>query len=153
MRQQHLFLFALLASLVFSGCCSFERQWRNCQSYAQDADGLAGCWEGTWQSDYNGHTGGLRAVITKQDDENYYADFKATYFGIIPFRFQMPLNAQEVEGVTNFQGAVDLGFLAGGEYAYDGEANATDFAASYRAAKDHGTFTMSRPQNCVNCVE
>ena len=153
MRQYQVFLFALLACLVFSGCCSFERQWRNCQSYAHDGDGLAGCWEGSWQSDYNGHTGNLRAVITRHDDESYHADFKATYFGIIPFRFQMPLEAQEENGVTSFQGAVDLGMLAGGEFAYEGQADATDFAANYRAAKDHGTFTMSRPATCVDCVK
>ncbi|MBM79770.1 MAG: hypothetical protein CMJ78_04165 [Planctomycetaceae bacterium] len=144
---------ALLACLVLSGCCSFEREWRNCQSYAQDSDGLAGCWEGTWLSDYNGHNGRLRAVITKQDEHTYHANFKATYWGFIPFQFDLPMHVQEHEDGTSFEGTIDLGLLAGGDFSYSGQADATQFSANYQAAKDYGTFIMTRPGTCVDCNE
>lgn len=135
----------LLLLLMCSGC-AFERQWRatcDCPCTGRD---LAGCWEGTWQSEMNGHHGGLRAVITDQGAGVYDAHFKATFAVVIPYEFQMSLLVADDGTVYTFEGQEDLGLLAGGVYTYRGTASATDFLAHYCASGngDHGTFSMSK---------
>ena len=132
--------------------CSFERQWQEATKYSYPEQELAGCWEGTWQSDYNGHHGGLRAIITKQGEGYYDAHFHATYAAVIPYEFQLPLLVTDDGTAYALEGEADLGWLAGGLYTYNGNATATDFAASYCAEnKDHGTFTMQKKRPCAEC--
>lgn len=149
-RLPRLVLMLAMCGLL-TGCC-FERQWQAAKSYAYPEQELAGCWEGTWQSDYNGHHGGLRAIITKQGDGYYDAHFHATYAVVIPYEFQLPLLVTDDGRAYVLEGEADLGWLAGGLYTYNGTATATDFAASYCAENnDHGTFTMTKVQTCSEC--
>lgn len=145
----------ILTLVVLSGMltgCSFERQWQSATSYAYPEQELAGCWEGTWQSEYNGHHGGLRAIITKQGDGYYDAHFHATYAVLIPFEFKLPLLVTDAGQAYALEGEADLGWLAGGLYTYNGSATATDFLANYCAEnKDHGTFTMTKVRTCSSC--
>ncbi len=143
----------LLALLVLPGCSSFDREWRSAQEYAYPENEIAGCWEGSWLSNSNGHNGNLRAIITKQGENYYHAHFKATYAFVIPFEFEVPLMVTEDGGVYAFESQADLGWLAGGVYTYTGTTTPHDFSASYCAAKDHGTFTMSRLQTCTQCSD
>ncbi len=46
--------------------------------------------------------------------------------------------------LITFQGKADLGFLAGGTYAYQGQVSNHVFQATYRAKSDHGVFHMQR---------
>jgi hypothetical protein len=136
---------------LLTGCC-FEREWQAAKSYTQPEQELAGCWEGTWQSDYNGHHGGLRAIITKQGEGYYNAHFHATYAVVIPFEFELPLLVTDDGRAYALEGEADLGWLAGGRYTYNGSATASDFIAAYCAEnKDHGTFTMQKVQTCSEC--
>ncbi len=145
---------ALACLFVLTGCCSFERDWRTCGSYVSPANDLAGCWEGRWHSDKNGHNGTLRAIITKQGENEYHARFKATFAWILPYRFEIPLAVSEEGGVAAFESQADLGKLAGGVYSYAGQADGCEFVATYCASGgDHGTFTMRRSQTCADCCE
>ncbi|MDG2359857.1 MAG: hypothetical protein P8M20_09400 [Planctomycetaceae bacterium] len=144
--------FVLVALSVILTGCSFERQWQAANRYAYPEQELAGCWEGAWQSDYNGHHGGLRAIITKQGEGYYDAHFHATYAAVIPFEFDLPLLVTDDGTAYALQGEADLGWLSGGLYTYSGNATATDFIAGYSAEnKDHGTFTMQKKRPCVEC--
>jgi hypothetical protein len=144
-----LLLVALCGSLT--GCC-FEREWQAAKRFSYPERELAGCWEGTWQSDFNGHNGGLRAIITKQGDGYYDAHFHATYLAVIPFEFELPLLVTDDGRAYALEGEADLGWLAGGLYTYNGSATATDFVAAYSAENnDHGTFTMQKVQTCSEC--
>lgn len=148
-----LLVFAFLAT----GCCSFERNWGCCQNYAHPGNDLAGCWEGNWHSDMNGHEGRLRAIITKQDEGSYHAHFKASFAVIIPFEFEIPITTADDGGIQAFESSADLGWLAGGVYSYSGQAGECEFFARYCAENgDHGTFTMRRlgccTQNCDDCA-
>ena len=145
---------AVVAASVLSGCCSFERDWRSCQDFSYSSDDIAGCWEGNWHSDWNGHEGNLRAIITKQGDDLYHARFKAVFAYIIPYSFDIPLSVSQDGDVALFQSEADLGFLAGGVYRYSGTATSSEFSASYDAdSGDHGTFTMQRlPSNSEDCT-
>jgi hypothetical protein len=144
-----------LALVVLCGMltgCSFGREWQAATRYSYPEQELAGCWEGTWQSDYNGHHGGLRAIITKQGEGYYDAHFHATYAAVIPFEFELPLLVTDDGTAYALQGEADLGWLAGGLYTYNGSATSTDFVAAYSAEnKDHGTFTMQKKRPCAEC--
>lgn len=145
------FAFVCLAVCSLTGC-AFDRVWSEAQHYSYPEHEMEGCWEGTWQSEYNGHHGTLRAVITKQDEGIYNAHFKATFAVLIPYEFEIPFFVSNDGEIYTFEGTADLGKLAGGVYTYNGTSSATDFHSYYSADnKDHGTFTMKKLRTCSQC--
>lgn len=151
-RAQHILLLVGLTGLL-SGC-AFEREWQSATAFSYPDQELAGCWEGTWQSDSNGHRGELRAIITKQGDGYYNAHFHATYLAVVPFEFELPLLVTDDGRTYALEGEADLGWLAGGLYHYGGTATANEFLANYNAENnDHGTFTMQKVYACGSGCE
>ena len=143
--------------------CAFDRKWRAMKraEFADNAaptpaaDGLAGRWQGRWVSDVNGHSGGLRAIITPVPqtvtaDQHYRAEFDASYMGLLRFGYGMTLvtkPGQDAAGSpVSFHGEEDLGRMAGGLYRYKGTADGTTFNATYESKDDKGRFEMSRPR-------
>lgn len=113
-------------------------------------DGIEGRWAGTWKSCANGHTGGLRCIVTRTDAGHFNADFRATYGWFFSFGYSMTMNVKATDGATRpsvvyFAGEADLGCLAGGRYTYEGKATPTEFFCNYKADVDHGTFQLVRP--------
>ena len=78
----------------------------------------------------------------------YRAQYHATFAGIIPYAYETTHTATPHDGHTQFTGEEDLGFLAGGYYYYNGQADGESFYACYRADKDHGVFEMKRVRFC-----
>ncbi|MEX0729100.1 MAG: hypothetical protein WD065_22695 [Planctomycetaceae bacterium] len=141
----------ILCAMMFAGCTAFERDWRASEQFANPCDSFSGRWEGTWKSDVNGHHGKLRALITPTDNERIYnARFKATYAFIIPYQFEIPMTVTTDEDGVHFEGQADLGWLAGGNYTYTGDARCGEFDSIYCADKDHGVFTMSKLDACCS---
>lgn len=154
-------LLLLAAQLPLAGGCAFDREWKRLAAAERGeaapsasafpapadarADKLAGRWEGTWRSERSNHSGKLRAIVTPIDAQTYRADFDATYMGLMRFGYSMKLAAQSEADQTRFQGAENLGWLAGGLYRYDGAADGHAFNCTYRSRNDHGTFRMTRP--------
>jgi hypothetical protein len=154
LRTINSFIHAVVVCFLVCGLtgCAFDRVWSEAQQYSYPEHELAGCWEGTWQSDYNGHHGSLRAVITKQNEGVYNAHFKATFAVLIPYEFEIAFFVSHDGQIYTFEGTQDLGRLAGGVYTYNGTASSTDFRSFYSADnKDHGTFTMQKLQTCNQC--
>ena len=89
MRAAALFLFL---AVLTTGCSSFERAWRN--PPAQSA-GIAGRWEGRWQSARTGHDGKLRAIITPQTAARYDARFRATYRSVLSAEYGVTLDVKQ----------------------------------------------------------
>jgi hypothetical protein len=139
-------LVALTGLSLLVGCSSYESKWTSAAAQPTEANGIEGRWEGTWQSDANHHSGGLRCILTRTGPDTYHADYHATYWKIFSFGYETDLSAARREGETvYFNGAADLGWLAGGEYQYDGHATPTEYLCNYRSKGDHGTFRMTRP--------
>ena len=136
MRAAALFLFV---AVLTTGCSSFDRAWRN--PPAQSA-GIAGRWEGRWQSARTGHDGKLRAIITPQTAARYNARFRATYRSVLSAEYDVTLNVKRRGPRSEFRGAADLGVW--GRYETTGSATRTQFHATYRSKLDHGTFEMRR---------
>ncbi len=145
LRRKLTSLCLLLIACAGTGCTAFERDWRACHQFANPCDSFAGRWEGTWHSESTGHKGKLRAIITPTDGDNlYHVRFKATYAFIIPYQFDIPMTVTTDDTGTHFEGQADLGWLAGGNYTYTGEARHGCFQSTYCTKKDTGTFTMSK---------
>jgi len=136
MRAAALFLFV---AVLTTGCSSFDRTWRN--PPAQSA-GIAGRWEGRWQSARTRHNGKLRAIITPQTAERYDARFRATYHSVLSAEYGITLNVKQRGPRSEFRGAAHLGVW--GRYETTGYATKTQFHATYRSKFDYGTFEMQR---------
>ena len=135
-RAAALFLFV---SLLATGCSSFDRAWQN--PPVQSA-GIAGRWEGRWQSERTGHNGRLRAIITPQSPPRYHGRFRAAYRSVLSAEYGVMLDVQQRGPRYNFLGAANLGVW--GRYETTGYATATQFHANYRSKFDYGTFEMER---------
>jgi hypothetical protein len=135
-------LIVVIAMCLLAGCSAFEREWEG--EVAVGGTGLEGRWEGTWQSDVNGHNGGLRCIIASDEDGAYEAWYHATYGGFFTFEYKMPMEV-ELEGDTSsFSATADLGWLAGGIYEYIGKVVGDEYTATYKCKRDQGTFEMAR---------
>jgi hypothetical protein len=141
---QRFIALGLLLALA-SGCSSFHSEWRRAGAAPERPGTLTGRWEGRWTSDYNGHNGKLRCLISQDSDARYAARFRASYLGVLRFEYTVPLQVTQESNRWTFQGEADLGKLAGGVYHYDGAiTDGTNFHSSYRAEVDHGFFQMQK---------
>ena len=146
MKRVLAILLCASVALLASGCGAvrFHHAW---SSFAgATGPGLEGRWKGEWQSDWNGHSGGLRCLATRQDDGRYRAWFYSTYASLLFFQYEMVLQVTGAEGATLcFAGEQDLGAAVGGLYRYEGTVAGERFHATYRAENgDHGKFEMRR---------
>src|SRR5262245_49499068 len=106
---------------------------------------MEGRWQGHWLSDVNGHNGALLCIVTRQENGDYAARFRATYLKVLKFGYTVPLKVERTNDVWHFSGEENLGSMAGGVYEYDGTATPTNFHSTYRSKYDHGIFDMTRP--------
>jgi hypothetical protein len=136
MRPAALFL---IVAVLTTGCSSFDRAWRNPPA---QSGGIAGRWEGRWQSTRTGHNGKLRAIITPQAAARYDARFRATYRSVLSAEYGVTLDVKQRGPRSQFRGAANLGVW--GRYETIGYATGTQFHAAYRSKFDYGTFEMQR---------
>lgn len=140
-------LAAFVAVLLLTGCSSFNRDYKKALLAGVPTEGIEGPWIGTWQSDADSHHGELRGIITKVGENIYATRFKATYHFLFNFTYtsEVPFEMQPHNGGYEFFGTKKLGWLAGGEYTYEGRVNSERFFSTYKNKWDHGTFEMKRP--------
>ncbi|MEP6663297.1 MAG: hypothetical protein ABJC04_06485 [Verrucomicrobiota bacterium] len=144
MKPQLSLIGLLTAIFTFSGCSSFQRDWKKATT---NPPGIQGRWQGTWLSQENAHTGQLRCLMEKVSDETYRARFDSTYQKILHFKSTVLLHGRMTNDVFLCKGEAKLPWWAGGLYQYDGEISATNFFAKYNSKYDHGTFQMKRLGN------
>ena len=137
-------LTALLLVVLLAGCSTFDRDWDALAETTETGHGVEGRWSGTWLSDVNGHTGGLRCILAANDDGTFQARYHATYAGWITFEYTMPMTVRQEGETYHFAAEADLGWLAGGLYEYDGSIVGDEFRSTYACSRDHGTFEMTR---------
>jgi hypothetical protein len=130
--------------LALPACSSFERDWENAAKTPASEDILIGRWQGTWKSDVSGHSGALRCIIAQEKAGLYQAHYHATYGWGFTFQYTVTMSAQIEGNSCKLMGSADLGWLAGGEYHYEGAAAAGQFTSTYRSKGDHGKFEMGR---------
>jgi len=135
--------------LLATGCGAlrFQRAWSGYEPAAQPVAGqLEGRWRGEWRSEWNGHSGGLRCLATRLDEEHCSAWFYSTYALVLFFQNEVRFELRrDAEGTLHFAGEQDLGAAIGGLYRYEGTVRGDEFHARYLAENgDHGVFEMRR---------
>lgn len=139
-----------LAAFLSAGCaCRFERDWYFADDCCVPGDRLAGRWAGTWESHENGHSGRLRAIITRCADGTYRARYHATFATVVPFAYETNHTAAPAGAVTSVCGEEDLGWLAGGVYRYEGSTDGRSLTVCFQADRDHGVFRLQRVDGCA----
>jgi hypothetical protein len=137
--------FAFLVAALLCGCSSFNRDWKRVAGQSQGENTPEGRWEGSWISEGNGHHGGLRCLLSSEEDSQYKARFRATWGGVFHFNYTARFELQPHDIGWEFDGEADLGKL-GGVYYYEGRATTTNMASTYRSKYDHGRFELNRPK-------
>lgn len=137
------------ATLVLTGCSTFNYEWRQATQKPAPTDDITGRWEGRWNSEANGHNDKLRAIITAVDTNHYDVKFHAAYkkWITVHFGYTVRMETRLSTNGVSFRGSENLGALAGGVYTYDGHADSTNFFSTYKSKYDRGTFEMTRPAN------
>jgi hypothetical protein len=138
-------ILVFMTLLCLTGCSSFNRDWKQMRTNPTPDDPITGRWDGSWISDQNGHTGRLRALITKGTGAEYQARFHAKFFKIFSYGYSIPMKVMRGPDLLTFEGQADLGWLAGGIYRCHGTATATNFHALYTSKRDHGKLLLTRP--------
>ena len=135
------------ACLLACGCSKFESDWRSpaLMKAPQDADRFAGRWKGHWKSVASGHSGSLRCIASRLDQQNYRARFNASWALLLRFEYTAVMKVDQRADATYFAGEADLGKMAGGVYRYDGHTDGRVFYCKYESSNDHGYFKLTRP--------
>ena len=136
--------FSVLAVILATGCCGFNREWKRASIERQTTNDLGGRWEGHWMSERNGHNGRLRCIVAPSTNASHKARFHAKYWKIFSFGYAVPLRVESSNGACRFEGEADLGKLAGGVYKYAGQVTGTNWQSTYQSRYDHGYFRMNR---------
>jgi hypothetical protein len=136
---------AVLFVCLFTGCSSFNKEWKAAGKSATPPRGIEGRWAGEWRSEKNSHHGALKAVITQTSPTTYRAHYRATYKKILHFSYVATLNGSRSNNVVTLEGQSDLGKLAGGIYTYKATATPTEFRSTYKSKYDHGHYELRRP--------
>ena len=106
---------------------------------------LSGTWDcGSWTSGTSGHSGRLRARITRQGPNCYRCVFCGTFLKIVPFRYPVTLQVTGSDGSRVYFRASRTLPLFGGTFTCTGSATQCSFAANYTSPQDSGTFRLSR---------
>ncbi len=134
------------ALLLVTGCSSFNRDYQQALLKGAAKDSITGPWVGSWQSDKNSHHGELRGIITKLEGDVYQTRFKATFWKMFTYTSEAEFVMQPHNDGFEFFGTKKLGWLAGGEYTYEGRVGPEKFFSTYKNKWDHGTFQMERPK-------
>lgn len=132
----------VLLLVTTPGCSTFNRDWKAAAA-APSASGLAGCWDGEWRSDANGHHGRLRAIATSTGPDQHHVRFRANYGGFLRFNYAMDLAVRrDASGQQTIQGEADLGIW--GRYGCNGVLGTNTLEARYDATHDRGVFRLNR---------
>ena len=140
----------LALTLLAAGCSTtteFDQVWDAAGSTPTPDDSITGQWVGQWQNENGGHSGKMRAVITRLDDTHYLAQYHAKYGGMFTFESVVPLRIEQTEAQrVEFSGEANLGSMAGGLYEYTGHATPDEFISDYTSRGNTGTYELTRPE-------
>lgn len=140
------FLLSALVIAVLPSCSmGFRTQWQAAVAQSRPASSIDGPWEGTWLSGFNGHTGKLSCVVgPEKADHTREFFYHATWGKLFSGSFRAVHEVSQSGGVTHFTAKHDIGKR--GTFHAEGTISGSEFKATYKAAGDHGTFVMKRPQ-------
>ncbi len=143
-----LILCAIALSCLFSSCAGpgFNREWaRTLATNPGPHSDVTGLWEGTWESQKNGHTGKLRAIVHETAENRYRFNYWATWGLGMSGTFEIDCEGETNGSLTRVRGSKKLGPF--GTYGHDAEITPSKFDATFSSKKENlGTFSLARPE-------
>lgn len=135
----------LAIPLLFAASCTgIPHGWQAARHEAPQ-DGVSGAWIGSWKSSVNGHSGGLRAVVTRKSGDTWHFRYRASWAKILCAGFSMEAQVKPAAGQgMTITGSHDLGSLFGGVFSCEGTIRDGVFRAAYSAKVDSGEMEMKR---------
>lgn len=124
-----------------ANCRNFSQRWQAAGGGGEG--GVPRRWIGEWKSEATGHHGALRCVVEPVGATRWRMHFRAEYSGILRACYSTDFNVVPESGRWTFEGAFDLGRLAGGRFEYGGHARPEEMICSYRSSRDHGEFRLT----------
>ncbi len=114
-----------------------------------------GPWEGTWESDVNGHTGPLWCIVSPTPNRPGHYDFRyRAGWGVLRFGDYTHTTPATLaaDGSIRLSGEMVLpgGF---GNYQVEGLLTKDNFNATYKSDGDNGTMTLGRPAPLGNAAK
>ena len=137
----------IMACLLMTGCVGFESQWKQSitEYHAGKISHPEGPWTGTWTTKTNGHTGALRAIVTKAPNVEYDFRYHATWAKILQGGYKVRFPATRSGSTYTVDGSKDLGIF--GDFGHRATITPDSYEASYSNDKgDLGSFYMTRPE-------
>lgn len=137
----------ILAALFLTSCVGYEAKWnKSVADYrAGKIKAPEGPWEGTWTTKTNGHTGDLRAIVSKAPDGEYDFHYHATWKKFLQGGYKVKFPAKRSGSTYRVDGSKDLGIF--GAFGHKATITPSRYEATYSNDKgDLGTFSMRRPE-------
>ncbi len=148
MKLRHLTYSAV--SVLLSSCAGpgFNKKWEAAlaEHPAPQQTDITGPWQGSWNSEANGHTGDLRCIVNETGKDRYNFQYWATWGRGMKGTFAIDCEGARQGGVTRVTGQKKLGPF--GKYSHEAEITPSRFDARFsRQRKNLGTFELSRPES------
>lgn len=139
-------LCVLAATLV--SCSSFEKDWNDAVAdYESGAvKSPEGPWKGSWTTSTNGHTGDLRAIVTKSKakPDHYNFRYHAKWADFFSGSYRVSYPVEPSGSGFRVDGEQKMGPF--GTFSHKGQIQQNSFKATYSSDKgDLGAFDLKRP--------
>lgn len=128
---------------LLAGCAGVERA--GCEAAADD---LEGKWVGKWTCEKTGHSGYLSCRLKRMEADHYQAQYFATYATVLPYWYSIDMHLEREGQRYLTQWQVDLGWLGGGVYEYEGYIEGEIFFCEYSSKDYEGRFELVRAASC-----
>ena len=125
---------------------AYEYRWHQAASSAAP-EGIEGTWDGTWQSEVNGHHGRLRCIIGPAIDDSSHHPFRyrATWMRFLSGGYRAEHQVTPIApDQWTFSGQHQLPNWAGGLYQYEGTIHDDTMSVRYDCAIDRGHYELTR---------
>ena len=146
MKLRHFALALILASFL-SSCAGpgFNKKWEAALAeHPAPHTEITGPWQGSWESDANGHSGKLKAIVDEAGEDTYNFQYWATWGRVMSGTFELESTGETSGGVTRVTGQKKLGPF--GRYNHEAEITPNAFKAKFSSDKKNlGNFELSRP--------
>jgi len=134
-------------SLALCSCATpgFERAWKRAAATPTPAGDVTGRWTGEWSSVANGHTGKLRCLVERQDEDTLEFRYWASWAGWMKGSFQVTGDVRpRPDGSLAVEGTKRL--FPFGTYSHTGTLRPEKIEAEFRSEdKNLGSFRLERP--------
>ncbi len=143
MNRRFIAAMVLALACACAGCGKFESNWRALEGV--ETDGITGRWVGRWESKTSGHTGDLKAIVTRTGERSYETWYKATWGKALSNDYRVIMLTEPDRDKLRFTGTKDMGGVFG-VFQYRGWASEDVYYSTYTSNDDQGTFHMTRPK-------